>query len=131
MSIVDEVMEAVIALAQATQPFATIRRGPLSAGSAISMELGPSSPESTFLTKNNVMGLDVVLNGKHADLDVLSEGLTLIHDRLTRAKSYPRAAGWQLTNIWTTSLPRLIGRDANNSWLMGSALSVEFVYKGV
>lgn len=130
MSIVDEVMEAVIALAQATGPFAVIRRGPLDVGNAIGMELGPSGPESIFLTKNTVNALDVVLNGKHADMAVLSAALNRIHHRLTRAKAYPTARGWQMTNIRTTSLPRLIGREEDNSWLMGSALSVTFFYKG-
>lgn len=130
MNIVNEVMEAIIAIAQETGPFAAIRRGPLAAGRALSMELGPSGPETAFLTKNTVTALDVVLNGKHEDLSALSEALERIHHSLSRAKVYPRAKGWQITDIRTTSLPRLIGRDEDNSWLMGSALTARFFYKG-
>jgi hypothetical protein len=53
-----------------------------------------------------------------------------IHAALTRAKIYPEGMRWQITDITNTMLPQRIGREQNNDWLMASALSVQFYWRG-
>lgn len=131
-SVINEVMEAVIGMMNATQPFATVTRGALPTGPGLTCETGPSSPEMVFLDKNSYVPLDVTLNGKHSDLQTLSDAMNTIHSVLTRAKEYPEDPGgrWKIVDITNQNLPERIGREQNNDWLMASALSVKFLWKG-
>lgn len=130
MSVINEVVEAVIGLMNATQPFATVTRGALPTGAGITCEVGPSMVEAVYLDKNTYTPLDVTINGKHHDLKVLSDTLNNIHSALTRAKSYPSGEGWQIVDITNDTLPQKIGREENNDWLMASSLSVKFYQEG-
>ncbi len=125
-SVADAVIEAVIDLINAMTPFATATRGALPTGSGIVCEIGPSTPAVTHMDKNTVVPLDVTINAKHPDLYTLTHTLNDIHYELTRAKSYPMGEGWQIVDIRTYTLPQIIGREGNNTWIMASALSVEY-----
>lgn len=129
-SVINQVLEAVIALMQATQPFATVSRGALPTAPGITCEIGPTSQQTMHMDKNTVIPLDVTLNGKHSNLMTLSDTLNNIHSVLTRAKVYPSEAKWQILDIENLTLPQVIGRAANNDWLMASALSVKFYWRG-
>lgn len=129
MSTINEVVDAVIGLMNAAQSMATVKRGALPTGHGIVCEVGPSTPR-LYMDKNTFVPLDITINGKHPNLRVLSDALNDIHARLTRAKVYPAGVGWQITDIKTTSLPQRIGREDNNNWLMASALSVEYYWRG-
>lgn len=130
MSVINEVLEAVIGLMNATQPFATVTRGALPTGPGITCEVGPTAPLETYLDKNTYIPLDVTINGKHENLKVLSDALNTIHSALTRAKQYPEGERWQIVDITTQTLPDIVDREQNNVWLMASALSVNFYWKG-
>lgn len=130
MSVINEVMGAVIGLMNATAPFANVTRGALPTGVGLVCEVGPSSPEAVFLDKNSYIPLDVTLNGKHGNLQTLSDAMNAIHSALTRATSYPSGDGWEIVDITNYTLPEIIGREDNNEWLMASALSVKFYWKG-
>ena len=130
MSVINEVMEAVIGLMNATQPFATVTRGALPTVAGITCEIGPSMPEELYFDKNTFVPLDVTINGKHHDLKTLSDTMNNIHSQLTRRRVYPKGDGWQITDIKNANLPQKIGREDNNDWLMASGLSVEFYWKG-
>lgn len=130
MSVINEVMGAVIGLMNATAPFANVTRGALPTGVGLVCEVGPSSPEAVFLDKNSYTPLDVTLNGKHGNLQTLSDAMNAIHSALTRATSYPSGDGWEIVDITNYTLPEIIGREDNNEWLMASALSVKFYWKG-
>ena len=130
MSVINEVVEAVIGLMNTTQPFAPVTRGALPTGPGITCEVGPSSVRSLYMDKNTYVPLDIAINGKHHDLRILSDAMNDIHSALTRAKSYPSGVGWQITDIKNYTLPEVIGREHNNDWLMASALSVEFYWRG-
>jgi hypothetical protein len=93
-------------------------------------EIGPSSPEAVHMDKNTVIPLDVTLNGKHHDLKILSDAMNKIHSVLTRATEYPAETAWQILDIENRNLPAKIGRESNNDWLMASALSVKFYWRG-
>lgn len=129
-SAINQVLEAVIGLMNATLPFATVTRGALPTGIGITCEIGPSSPESMHMDKNTVIPLDVTLNGKHPNLQTLSDALNTLHSALTRATSYPRGESWQIVDIMNQTLPQIIGRETNNEWLMASSLSVRFYWRG-
>lgn len=127
---IDQAIEAVIGLMNDTQPFATVTRGALPTHHGITCELGPSTPREMHMDKNTVVPLDVVLNGKHPDLKILSDAMNKIHAELTRATSYPSAEKWQIVDIKNYTLPERIGREDKNDWLMASTLSVEFYWRG-
>lgn len=131
MSAINEVMEAVIGLMNATEPFAAVTRGALPTGAGIVCEIGPSSPSGVHMDKNTVTPLDVTINGKHADLLILSDALNNIHSALTRRTVYPSGDSWQIVDIENGTLPQKIGRESNNDWLMASSLTVNFYQKGV
>lgn len=129
-SVINQVMEAVIGLMNATTPFATVTRGALPTGVGLTCEIGPTTPSSMHMDKNTVVPLDVTLNGKHGNLMTLSDAMNKIHSSLTRATAYPSASSWQIIDIMNQNLPMIIGREQNNEWLMASALSVKFYWRG-
>jgi len=130
MSVINDAVEAVIGLMNATSPFAKVTRGALPTGQGLVCEVGPSTPQALYWDKNTFVPLDITLNGKHKNLKVLSDAMNNIHSALTRATSYPEGDGWQIVDITTDSLPQKIGREENNEWLMASALSVRLFWRG-
>ena len=129
-SAINQVLEAVVGLMNATQPFATVTRGALPTTNGLCCEIGPSAPSNMHMDKNTVIPLDVTLNGKHHNLMTLSDAMNKIHSALTRAKEYPSGTSWQIVDISNLTLPQRIGREENNDWLMASALSVKFYWRG-
>ena len=85
-SVINQVLEAVIAMMQGTNPFATVTRGALPTGDGLTCEIGPTSVQETHMDKNVVIPLDVTINGKHRNLQTLSDALNTIHSSLTRAR---------------------------------------------
>ena len=130
MSVINEAIEAVIGLMNATKPFARVTRGALPTGQGLVCEIGPSTPEAIYWDKNTFIPLDITLNGKHKNLQTLSDAMNNIHSALTRATSYPSGDGWQITDIVNDTLPQKIGREENNEWLMASSLSVKLFWRG-
>ena len=129
-SVINQVMEAVIGLMNATAPFAAVTRGSLPTVPGIVCEIGPSAPDAVYMDKNAYIPLDVTINAKHANLQTLSDALNTIHGALTRATSYPSAEKWEIVDVTNKTLPQIIGREENNMWMMASALSVKFCWKG-
>lgn len=130
MSIINEVMEAVIGMMNDLHPFATVTRGALPTGNGITCEIGPTVQTELYFDKNTFVPLDITINGKHKNMKTLSDTLNNIHSSLTRRRVYPSGDGWQIADIKTATLPRIIGREENNEWLMASGLSVEFYWRG-
>ena len=132
-SVINQVLEAVIGLMNAANPFATVTRGALPTGPGLTCEIGPSRPQKEYMDKNSDVPLSIVMNGKHPNLNTLSDAMNGIHSALTRAKTYPEdpaGSRWQITDIQTTTFPRVVGREDNNDWLMASVLSVRFFWRG-
>jgi hypothetical protein len=129
-SVINQVLEAVIGMMNGTHPFGSVTRGALPTGPGLVCEIGPSTPETVHMDKNTVIPLDVTLNGKHHNLKTVSDAMNEIHSALTRAKEYPSAERWQIVDITNQTLPQRIGREQNNDWLMASALSVKFYWRG-
>lgn len=129
-SVINEVLEAVIGLMNAQNPFATVTRGSLPTGKGLTCEIGPSIPQEVYLDKNAFIPLDVTINGKHSNLKTLMDGMNDLHGALTRAREYPNSDRWEITDIANRNMPEIIGRENNNDWLAASALTVNFYWKG-
>ena len=122
-------VESVIALINAMKNFATMTRGALGTANGLTCEISPSMASEVYYDKNAYISLTLALNGKHDDLRTLSDTLNNIMDTLTRSKSYPSGDGWEIVDIANGNLPRLIGREDNNAWLMACDLVVKIYRK--
>lgn len=125
MSIINEAIEAVMDLIDGLGLYSTISRGALGTGNSLTCEIGPTSPESVWLDKNQYIPIDLTINGKHANLQTLSEAMNRIHEELTMLFSYPGGTDWEITDISTMTEPQVIGRENDNAWVMASALLVK------
>lgn len=130
MNVYDDVLSAVIELAEATQPYSNIIIGPMPPDNGISITWG-STAYNPFLNKRAAVELTAVLNGKHTNQQTLSETLGKIHTALSMATEYPAADNYQITDITTISAPSYLGREENNQWLYGSSLRVKFFLRGI
>ena len=129
MTVQNEILDAVIDMAQATNPYADITIGALPVKNGISMAYATGAPESTFWTKGMPYQMSVVLNGKHSNAQTVSDALNAIHLALTQTKTYPQTSKYQITNISTISTPSYLGREEENQILYGSSLRVSvFIY---
>jgi len=130
LSVMNEVVEAVINLMNGLHLFATVTRGALPTGPGIVCEPGPSSTNETYLDKGQYIPLDVTINAKQSNLQTLSDDMARIFEELTRLRTYPSAYGWEIVDITTYTWPSVIGREDNNQWLMAGALSVRYYFMG-
>jgi predicted translin family RNA/ssDNA-binding protein len=76
------------------------------------------------MDKNKYIPLDLTLNGKHENLETLSDAMNSIHENLTMLKEYPKGVDWGIVDIATISEPQVVGRSEENLWLMASNLSI-------
>ena len=125
MSIINEAVQSVMALIDEMPLFAHIYRGALGTGNGLCCEIAPTSPEAVFLDKNKYIPIDLTINGKHDNLQTLSDAMNTIHETLTMKKSYPNGSTWGIVDITTVTEPQVIGREDSNQWVMASALSVK------
>lgn len=126
---INSAVEAVMDLIDSMNNFATITRGALGTGDGLACEIAPSAPAEVYMDKNAYIPLTLALNGKHGNLQVLSDTLNDINDTLTRMTTYPAGAGWEITDISSGNLPRVIGREGNNAWLMACDLIIKIYRK--
>ena len=128
-SILNKAVEAVVTLINAMDNFAVMTRGALGTGNGLTCEIAPSMPAEVYLDKNSYIPLMLALNGKHTDLQVLSDTMNNIIDTMTRRTEYPSGNGWEIVDIVGGNLPRIIGREPNNAWLMAGDLVVKIYRK--
>ena len=129
MSVINDVLQAVIDMAEEIQPYASIVVGALPADNGISMTVGAGAPQTTFMTKGMVYEIDCVLNGKHSAQETVFDTLNDIHQALTMTKDYPATDEYQILDIQTTSSPNYIEREENKQYLYGSSVRVRFFFK--
>lgn len=125
MSIINEAVESVMDLIDGMKLFSSISRGALGTGAGLCCEVGPSSPYEVYLDKNQYIPLDLTINGKHMNLETLSNAMNAIHETLTTLKEYPSGDDWAIVDITTYTEPQIIGRESANDWVMASSLSVK------
>lgn len=125
MSRINGAVEAVMDLIDSLDLYASITRGALGTGEYLSCELGPSTPDEIYMDKHQYIPLDLTINGKHPNLETLSDALNQIHENLTMARSYPSGNGWEIVDIQTMTEPQVIGREPDNLWMMASSLYIK------
>ena len=128
-SVLNNAIESVMDMIDALGNFALITRGALGIDNGLSCEIAPSMVDTVFMDKNTYIPLTLAINGKHDNLQVLSDTLNNIMDTLTRKKSYTEGTGFQIVDITNGNLPRVIGREENNQWLMACDLIVKIYRK--
>ena len=77
-SVLNRAVEAVMDMIDALSPFANIQRGALGIGNGLCCEIAPSMPNEVYLDKNAYIPLTLAINGKHDDLQILSDTLNNI-----------------------------------------------------
>lgn len=122
-------IEAVMDLIDAMGNFAPITRGALGIDNGLCCEVAPSNPETVFLDKNAYFPVTLALNGKHSNLQTLTDTLNNIMDNLTRRTTYPTGNGFQIVDISNGIMPRIIGREQNNQWLMACDIIIKIYRK--
>ena len=125
---IDLAIESVINLVNTMGNFATMTRGALGTANSLACEIAPSSPQEVYLDKNAYIQITLALNGKHSNLQVLTNTMNNIVDTMTRRRTYPDGNGWEIVDISGGNLPRVIGRDEHNLWIMAGDLIVK-VYR--
>lgn len=128
-SVLNNAVEAVMNMIDAMNNFAAITRGALGIGNGLSCEIAPSMVDSVFMDKNSYIPLTLALNGKHDNLQTLSDTLNNIMDTLTRKTSYADGDGFEIVDITSGNLPRVIGREDNNQWVMACDIVVKIYRK--
>ena len=126
---INAAVESVMDLIDAMGNFANITRGALGTGNGLSCEIAPSMVEAVFYDKNAYIPLTLALNGKHSNLQTLSDTMNNIIDTMTRRTTYPTGNGWEIVDITSGNLPRVIGREDNNQWLMAGDLVLKIYRK--
>lgn len=125
MTIINEAVESVMELIDGLGLFSSIYRGALGTGDGLCCEIAPTSPETVFLDKNQYIPIDLTINGKHENLETLSDAMNSIHETLTMKTSYPYGNTWKIVDITTYTEPQVIGREDSNQWVMASSLLVK------
>lgn len=128
-SVINLAVESVMDMIDGLNLYAKITRGALGTGNSLCYEIAPTVPESVYMDKEFYIPLTLALNGKHDDLQVLSDALNNVVDTLTRKISYTSGNGWQIVDITAGNLPRVIGREDNNSWVMACDLVIKIYRK--
>lgn len=129
MSVYDDVLQAVVGLANDTTSYAVVTIGSLPADNGICMAWGPGSL-NTFLNKKAAVTMTAVLNAKNTNQQAALDALSNIHTALNMMTTYPTADNFQITNIETNGPPSYLSREQNSQWLYGSSLKVKFFLKG-
>ena len=124
-SILNQAVESVMDLIDLLGLFAAISRGALGTEESLTCEIGPTSPETVWLDKNQYIPVDLTINGKHQNLQTLSDAMNTIHESLTMMTDYPYGDKWEIVDITTMTEPQVIGREQDNRWIMASALLVK------
>ena len=128
-SVINKAVEAVMDMIDGLNLFASITRGALGISNSLCCEIAPSVPQEVYLDKNSYIPLTLAINGKHDNLQTLSDALNNIMDTLSRKKEYTSGNGWQIVDITNGNAPRVIGREGNNSWVMACDIVIKIYRK--
>ena len=124
-SVINLAVESVMDLIDALGLFALVYRGALGTGAGICCEVGPTTPDTVWMDKNQYIPIDLTINGKHSELQTLSDAMYLIHESLTMRTEYPYGDNWQIVDITTHTEPQVVERNDSGDWMMASALTVK------
>jgi hypothetical protein len=126
---IDLAVEAVIGMINDMGNFAVMTRGALGTANGLTCEIAPSMAQEVYLDKNAYIPLTLAMNGKHTNLQTLTNTLNNIIDTLARKKTYTSGNGWEIVDITGGNLPRVIGREENNAWVMAGDIIIKIYRK--
>lgn len=126
---IDRAVESVIDLIDALDLFATVKRGALGTSVYLACEISPSTPQEVYLDKGAYIPLTLAINGKHHNQETLYDALNTIQDTLARRTAYPSGDGFEIVDISRGVLPRIIGREDNNDFIMSCDLVIKIYRK--
>jgi len=129
MSVYNAVVDSVVGLINTLDLFAQMTRGALTTTNSLVCEIAPSNTQEVYLDKNSLISLTLAINGKHANLQTLTDDLGKILDNLSRRKEYPTGNGFEIVDITIGNFPRTIGREENSDWIAACDLIVKFYRK--
>ena len=109
--------------------FATITRGALGIDDGLCCEVAPSNAQEIYLDKNGYFVITLALNGKHHNLQTVTDTLNNIMDSLTRRTAFPTGTGFEIVDITNGMMPRVIGREQNNAWLLACDIIIKIYRK--
>ena len=122
-------IEAVMDLIDGLGNFATITRGALGIDDGLCCEVAPSNAQEIYLDKNGYFMITLALNGKHHNLQTITDTLNNIMDNLTRRTTYPTGTGFEIVDITNGMMPHIIGREENNAWLLACDIIIKIYRK--
>lgn len=128
-SIINLAIESVAQIINGMNLFAQIKRGALGTGNGLCCEPAPSTTEAVFMDKGYYLPLTLAINGKHENLQTVSDALNNIQDTLSMMKTYPSGEGWEIVDITSGGEPRVIGREENNMYLMNGEVIIKIYRK--
>lgn len=129
-AVIDAVLDlAQDALTDANYPL-VIMRGPCGTGNSISAEPSYGNASLRFYDKNATFRVTLVFNSKNANMQIALNMLEQIQLKLSRMKEYPKDTAWEITGIWTASLPMLLSREEDNTWLYAASLYIDYFVRG-
>lgn len=128
MSVQNDILLAVIGMAEQTEPYTDIIIGALPVSDGLCMQISSGAPATTFLNKGMPYEFNVVFNGKHSNQQTVSDTMNNIHLALTQTKNYPQTDEYQITDIETITTPFYLDRE-DQQWLYGSSLRIKaYIY---
>lgn len=128
---VDEILDKLLDMVQMFTGFdVVLGSNPTKESIAL---VGYGNPYRIFRDKDTDWVLNVTINGKSADQELLLRDLALIHQRLFLRKDYPQGDNWHIYSIETTASPRLIAIEEadRNKWIYGSSVKVKYYAQGM
>lgn len=129
MSTFNDVLIQVIEMAEQTNPYATIVIDTTPPFNGIAMGYSTGSPSDTHFDKGMIISQNIMVNAKHTDKEVAFDTVARIHAYLTKLLKYPNNDDFQIINISTVTIPTLIDREDNKSYIIGSTIQVDYYWR--
>lgn len=126
----EEIAEAIRNMVQMAVPDKTVVHGSMPPLAGIGV-LGYGAPTAIDHNIGAIQKFDYVVNTKDESLQLGIQTLDTIHTFMTRRKDYPTGKLWQIYSISSSASPRLVGREEDGKWLIGSSISVSVYTKGI
>lgn len=126
----EEISEAIRQMIQMAVPDKRVVHGSMPPLSGIACS-GFGAPVKTDWKVGTIQRFDFVINTKSDSLQEGIQALDKVHTWLTIRKDFPAGEKWQIFNISSSASPRLVGKEENGKWLIGSSINASVYIKGI
>ena len=128
-SVVNEALDALIALAQARCPGVKIARGALPPGPGAVCELEESAVRTT-LDGSRLCDMVLAVRVRDPSLRQATRALWRIADALSAPRACPSGEGWAALGTTLKSLPRSAARSADGLWTAEAEVAARVFIEG-